>query len=57
MSNPTVRLYNVIVFVPKTKVRVQMNATPMTHQEACTFKSKITPYKWRLELLEEVIPS
>ena len=24
--------------------RVQMNHSPMTHTEACTFRSKLTPY-------------
>lgn len=48
------RLYNVIWVRDDKGTRGRLNATPMTHSEACTFKSKITDHAWRRVLLEEV---
>lgn len=48
------RYYNVIWVRDDKGTRDQLNATPMTHSEACTFKSKLTDYPWRRILLEEV---
>lgn len=50
------RLYNVIWIRDDNGARGQLNATPMTHREACTFKSKIAVYHWRRVVLEEVAP-
>lgn len=51
MSN---KQYNIMAINDKTGFYVQMNATPMTHSEACIMKSKITNYSWRTLLLVEV---
>jgi len=48
------RYYNVIWVRDDKGTRGQLNATPMTHSEACTFKSKMTDYPWRRILLDEV---
>lgn len=45
-------LYNVYIETKTQKIKI--NATPMTHKEACTFLSKVTKYKWRNEYLEGV---
>lgn len=45
--------YNVIWVRDDKGTRGKLNATPMTPDEACTFKSKITEYSWRRVLLEE----
>lgn len=47
------RMYNVILVRDDKGTSGQLNATPMTHKEACTFKSKLTEYKWRRVLLQE----
>lgn len=47
------RMYNVIWVRDDKCTRGQLNATPMTHSEACTFKSKHTDYPWRRLMLEE----
>lgn len=51
------RMYNVIWVCDDKGTRGQLNATPMTHREACTFKSKMTAYPWRRVMLEEVKPA
>lgn len=48
------RMYNVIWVSDDKKTRGQLNASPMNHKDACTFKSKITDHPWRRILLEEV---
>lgn len=48
------RMYNVIWVRDGKGTRGQLNATPMTLSEACTFKSKMTDYPWRRLTLEEV---
>lgn len=45
------RTYNVVSRITKVAMvnygkTTQLNATPMTHSQACTFKSKMTPYDW-----------
>lgn len=47
------RMYNVIWVRDDKGTSGQLNDTPMTHKEACTFKSKMTEYKWRRILLQE----
>lgn len=49
------RKYNVIWVRDDKGTRGQLNATPMTHAEACAFKSKISNYSWRRVLLEEAV--
>lgn len=51
----TERMYHVIVKNIKTGVKVYMTAYPVTHAEGCTLLSKLTKYKWRQEMLEEVV--
>ena len=48
------KMYNVIWIRDDKGTRGQLNATPMTHKEACAFKSKMTDYSWRRILLEEI---
>lgn len=48
------RLYNVIVINERTGRMVQLNTTPVTHEQGCAWLSKLTGYKWRRHLLEEV---
>ncbi len=48
------RLYHVVVIVPKTKKKTYMTRTPVTHAEGCTILRKLTHYAWRREQLEEV---
>lgn len=55
----TKRMYNVIRIVEKQSMlnygkRIQLNASPMTHKEACTFLNKMTKYEWCRDLLEQV---
>jgi len=47
------RMYNVVAINEKTGDVIQLNATPMTHKEACTFKSKFIDYPGRRIQLEE----
>ena len=47
MSNQ--RMYNVVFEVTSTRLanygkKIKVNKEPMTHQQACTFKSKMTSY-------------
>lgn len=49
------RMYNVVRVRDDNGNEVQMNATPMTHDEACTFLSKLTKYKWCRDMLVEVV--
>jgi len=48
-----IRMYNVIWVRDDKDTRGRLNAAPMTHAEACSFKSKITACPWRRVLLEE----
>lgn len=53
------RLYNVMRAVENPSManhgkQSQLNATPMTHHEACTFLSKMTKYNWCRDFLVEV---
>lgn len=47
------RTYNVFWVRDDKGTSGQLNATPMTHHEAYTFKSKITTYPWRRLMLVE----
>ena len=47
------RKYNVVWVRDDKGAKGQLNALPMTHKEACTFKSKLTEYPWRRLMLEE----
>jgi hypothetical protein len=47
------RKFNVIWVRDDRGTRGQLNCTPMTHAQACTFKSKLSNYHWRRVLLEE----
>ena len=49
------RLYNLVVINEKTGMRVQLNSTPLTHEQGCIMKSKQTYYSWRRIVLEEII--
>lgn len=54
------RMYNVIAVIECQKMmrhgeKFKMNATPMTHKQACTFMSKLTKHTWRRVMLEEVV--
>lgn len=49
-----VRRYNIISIRKDTGACTKMNATPMTHDQACTFKSKCTEHSFNYLLLEEV---
>lgn len=46
------RMYDVYWFRASTGGK--LNSTSMTHDEACTFKSKMTNYPWRRLALVEV---
>lgn len=48
------RMYNVVAYNRKTGMLRKANKTPMTHQEACTFKSKFTSPASITLRLEEV---
>ena len=53
------RMFNVCCIVEDKKMQnygnvLQLNGTPMTHKEACTFLSKLTKYKWRRDFLVEI---
>lgn len=48
------RMYNVVRFRDDKGTETQLNATPMTHDEACTFLSKMTKYTWCRDALVEV---
>lgn len=37
-----------------SKITLSDEIRPMTHNEACTFMSKVTKHKWRRVQLEEV---
>lgn len=43
--------YNVIA-INKRNERFKLNATPMSHHEACVFLSKFTPYAGITRMLE-----
>lgn len=56
------RMYNVVAIIEDRcmvnfgkKSYLSDESKPMTHKEACTFKSKLTSYPWRRVLLEEVV--
>ncbi len=42
-DSPVERLYHVVVHNDRTGVDIYMTATPATHAEACTIKSKLIP--------------
>ena len=44
-------MFNVVA-INKRGERFKLNATPMTHHEACTFLSKFTPYPGITRMLE-----
>ena len=46
--------FNVVVTVIRTGKIVKMNTTPMNHNEACTFLSKLAKYPWRQEMLRPI---
>ena len=46
--------FNLIGVVVSTGRRIKLNDTPMTHDQACTFKNKHTPHKHLMLILEEV---
>lgn len=53
------RMFNVCCTVEDKKMQnygnvLQLNATPMTHKEACAFLSKLIKYKWRRDFLVEI---
>lgn len=53
------KLYNVVAVIEcPTMVNygahIRLNLTPMPHDKACTFKSKLTNYNWRRVMLVEV---
>lgn len=48
------RKYNIIAINEKTGMRVQMNAYPLTHIQACANLRKITSRKFRRVILEQV---
>jgi hypothetical protein len=48
------RLYHVVCIVEKDGMKITLSGEPMPHGEAVTFKSKLTEYPWRRNLLEEV---
>lgn len=54
-KNPAGRLYDVYVENTKTGMTVKLNATPMTHKEAVTFKSKQTQRSYSRYFLKEVV--
>ena len=41
------RLYGIQVVNELTGKATILDLIPMTHEQACTMKSKMTPYKWR----------
>jgi hypothetical protein len=49
------RMYHVVRINERTGKKITLSATPMTHQEAVTFKSKQTEYEWARDQLEEVL--
>ena len=53
------RMYNVVRLVEDRSManygkQSQLNGSPMTHKEACTFLSKMTKYKWCRDFLVEI---
>lgn len=48
------RTYRIVGIRKRDNRRVILFPGPLTHREACTCKSKLTPYPWRLDLLEEI---
>lgn len=53
------RMYNVVRLVEDRSMvnygkQSQLNASPMTHKEACAFLSKMTKYKWCRDFLVEI---
>ena len=53
------RMYNVCRVVENTSMAnygkcLQLNKTPMTHLEACSFLATLTKYKWCRDFLVEV---
>lgn len=48
------RRYNVVVINERTGRKTVMNTDPLTHNEACTWVKKLTPYRWRRNQVEEV---
>lgn len=48
------RLYHVVAVNNKTRNKVYMTSSPVTHKQGCTILSKMTKYPWRREQLEEV---
>ena len=56
------RMYNVVAIIEERRMAnfgkkscLSDETKPMSHKEACTFKSKLTSYPWRRVLLEEVV--
>ena len=45
-------MFNLYAINTKTGRKVKTNAYPMTHSEACTFKSRFTPYPTVMLVLE-----
>lgn len=48
------RLYNLYAVNERSGFKVRLNSAPLTHQQACTMKSKFTPHPARRIQLEEV---
>ena len=53
------RMYNVVFEVTDQRLKTfgnktKVNATPMTHKEACTFKSKMMNHDHGYYMLEEI---
>lgn len=47
------RRYGIKVINEKAGRELMLNLQPMTHAQACTFKSKMTNYAWRrVELVQ-----
>lgn len=48
-----IRMYGIKVINEKTGHESMLNLWPMTHAQACTFKSKMTDHAWRrVELVQ-----
>ncbi len=48
------RLYGILIINEQTEKEYLLNLKPMTHTEACTMKSKMTEYKWRRIIVQEL---
>lgn len=50
-----IRMYDVYVINDKTQYTRKVNKTPMTHKEACTFKSNVDMHRPNIRfILKEV---